>query len=70
MLVVEQHRLRTLGEIARLLDVPFHRVAYAVTTYEINEATRVGIIRLFDESGVQAIRAALSRIAGRRGVSA
>lgn len=67
MFAAEQNQLRTLGEVARLLDVPFHRASYAVGAYRIQETARVGIIRVFDETKVNLIRGVLKRIAERRG---
>jgi len=60
-------KLHTIGEIAKLEGVPVHRVAYAVEAYGIKPTQRAGIIRLYDEAGVEAIRAALRRVAQNRG---
>ena len=59
----EAKALLTIGDVANAERVPKHKVAYAVEVYEIEPAQRAGIIRLFDDAGVAAIRAALRRIA-------
>ena len=60
-------RLHTIGEIARSEGVPAHRISYAVDSYRIEPTQRAGIIRMFSDEKVEVIRAALRRIADRRG---
>lgn len=62
--------LKTVGDIAREEGVPAHRVAYAIETYRIEPTQRAGILRLYDESKIVAIRSALRRISQRSGVIA
>lgn len=59
--------LRTVGDIAREMGVPVHRVAYAVAVYNIAPTQRAGILRLFDEVKVAAIKSALRRVEANRG---
>jgi hypothetical protein len=46
----------TVGQIADRLEEPPARVAYIISKYRLKPRYRVGIIRLFDESQVQAIK--------------
>ena len=55
-------KLRTIGQIADLLNEPPSRVAYIVSKYRLKEAKRVGIIRLFSPEQVEAIRQGLYNI--------
>ena len=57
--------LMTLGEIAKKLHLPAHRVKYAIETYQIEPVCRIGIVRVWDEAGLEHIRSAVKRIAGR-----
>ena len=57
--------LFTTGDIARQERVPKYRVEYAIDTYGIRETQRIGIVRVFDNAKVEAIRSALRRIAER-----
>lgn len=52
----------TVGEIARRLKVPLHRVEYAIRSRGILPAARAGNARLFTESDVIHIREELERI--------
>lgn len=56
----------TIGQIARRLDVPVHRIRYAVEEYEIRPDIRVGILRAWREESLELISAALRRIAANR----
>ena len=49
----------TIGQIADRFEEPPTRVAYIVAKLRLKAAQRVGIIRLFDESQVQAIKGGL-----------
>jgi hypothetical protein len=51
--------LMTVGEIANRLGVPVHRVEYAVLAHDISAVGRAGNARVFDDSGVSRIKAAL-----------
>ena len=61
-------RLLTIGQIADQLQEPPARVAYVVSKYRLKPVERVGIIRLFDEKHVKAIKQGLYGIQIRRGV--
>jgi len=52
----------TIGEIARQLGVPTHRVEYIIRARGIRPCGRAGNARVFDEIGVEAIAAELERI--------
>jgi hypothetical protein len=51
--------LSTIGQIADRLDEPPARVAYIVSKLRLKARQRVGIIRLFGEDQVEAIRSGL-----------
>jgi len=57
----------TLGEIAARLNVSRHQLTYAIDTYRIAPAFRVGITRVWAEDDLPRIKAALERIAANRG---
>ena len=46
----------TIGQIADRLEEPPARVAYIVSKHRIKAIRRIGIIRLFSEQQVQAIK--------------
>lgn len=52
----------TIGEIADRLEEPPSRVAYIVEKCRMKPVGRVGIVRLFSERQVQAIRQGLYNI--------
>jgi len=52
----------TIGEIARRLHVPTHRVEYIIRARNINPSGWAGNARVFDEAGLEAIAAELDRI--------
>jgi hypothetical protein len=54
--------LITIGQIADRLEEPPSRVAYIIAKHRMKPVRRVGIIRLFSEQQVQAIREGLFRI--------
>ena len=51
--------LMTVGEIANRLGVPLHRVEYAVLAHDISPVGRAGNARVFDDSALKRIKAAL-----------
>ncbi len=63
-------KLATTGEVARLLDVPLHRVQYIVRTRaHIQPSATAGGIRCFNDESVAKIRHELNSLdARRRGV--
>jgi DNA-binding transcriptional MerR regulator len=52
----------TIGEIARRLTVPPHRVEYIIRAREIKPCGRAGNARVFDEAAVEVIATELDRI--------
>ena len=61
--------LMTVGQIARLLKQPQHRVQYVISSRNIQESARAGRLRIFDLDAVDQIRqelAAIDAAAGRR----
>jgi len=56
----------TIGQIADRLKEPPSRVAYIVSKLRLKASQRVGIIRLFDESQIQAIKYSLYDMRVRR----
>lgn len=57
-------RYLTVGEIALRLNVPVHRVEYAVLAHDISPVGRAGNARVFDDSALKRIKAALGSKAG------
>jgi len=49
----------TIGQIADHLEEPPARVAYIVSKYRLKPVQRIGIIRLFSEEQVKAIKQGL-----------
>jgi len=49
----------TVGQIADKVEEPPARVAYIISKLRLKPRQRVGIIRLFDEAQVQAIKEGL-----------
>jgi len=58
----------TVGEIARRLQVPLHRVQYVIRSRGISPTTRAGNIRVFSESDVRRIGRELDRISAERNI--
>jgi len=54
--------LLTIGQIADRLEEPPARVGYIISKYRLKPVRRVGIIRLFGEQQVEAIRQGLYNI--------
>lgn len=55
-------RLYTASQIADQLSEPPQRVTYIIRKYRLKPVQRVGIIRLFDEQQIVAIKNGLYRI--------
>lgn len=60
--------LLTVTQIADRLSEPPPRVAYIIRKYRLKPTERVGIIRLFDDRQVKAIKQGLYGIQIRRGI--
>ena len=59
----------TVGEIARRLGVPVHRIEYVIRARKIEPTGRAGNVRVFTDADVDHIRAELRRIdAEKKGV--
>ncbi len=58
--------LLTVSSIADKLGEPPQRVAYIIRKYRIKPVDRIGIIRLFDEQQIKAIKQGLFGIQIRR----
>ena len=52
----------TIGEIARRLGVPTHRVEYVIRARAIRPCGRAGNARVFDEEAIESIRSEIDRI--------
>ena len=61
-----EQNLLTIGQIADRLREPPTRVAYIVSKYRLKAVQRVGIIRLFNEKQIKAIKQGLYGIQIRR----
>jgi DNA-binding transcriptional MerR regulator len=57
----------TVGEIARRLGQPVHRIEYVVRSRQIHPGGRAGNCRVFAEEDVARIAAELRLIEGRKG---
>lgn len=56
-------QLATIGQVARILNVPVHRVEYILRTrLSIQPRARAGCARCFDEAAIALIREQLERI--------
>ena len=60
--------LPTVGEIARRLREPLHRVEYVIRSRDITPVGRAGNSYVYDDAAVSWIRAELRRITAERGV--
>jgi hypothetical protein len=56
---MEYANLLTTGQIAEILGEPPQRVTYVIRKYRLKPIHRVGIIRLFSQEQVKAIRQGL-----------
>lgn len=54
--------LKTIGDIAKALGIPKHRVTYAVDKAGVEPVARAGILRLFGDTEVARIQRALEQI--------
>jgi hypothetical protein len=60
----------TVGEIARRLVQPVHRVEYVIRSRHLRPASRAGNCRVFTEEDVERIAAVLHEIDSRKGGAA
>ena len=60
--------LPTVGEIARRLGVPLHRVEYVILSRNLRPSGRAGNARVFSEADVAHIASELRRIDEQKGV--
>jgi hypothetical protein len=61
-----EQNLLTVGQIADVLKEPPARIAYIISKYRLKPVKRIGIIRLFDEEQIKAIKQGLYEIQIRR----
>ena len=59
----------TVGEIARRLGEPIHRIEYVIRSRDIQPSCRAGNVRVFSDADVELIASVLSRIDFPKGVS-
>ena len=70
-MAAEPDKALTIGEIARRLGAPIHRVEYIISSRGLKAALRAGHIRVFSESDLQFIESVLHRMdADREGSAA
>ncbi len=61
-------KIFTIGQIARRLDEPLHRVEYAIKSRGVEPRAFAGNARVFDERAIELVAAALRGIdASRKG---
>lgn len=58
--------LLTSGDIARVLDANVSRVRQVLNTRPIEPVQRAGIVRLYDDKAVQAVREEIASMDARR----
>lgn len=58
--------LFTVGDMARELELPIHRVQYLIRSRNIQPTQRAGLIRLFDEATLTALINEANAIEARR----
>ena len=58
----------TVGEIARRIDQPIHRVEYLIRARHIRPSAVAGNVRIFTEADVDRIATELGRIDAEKGV--
>jgi hypothetical protein len=59
--------LRTIGQIARELDVPPYKISYITASRNIGHDRRVGILRLYGGAAVERIKAVVAEMTTRDG---
>ena len=63
---MSEQNLFTIGQIADRLMEPPARIAYIISKHRLKPVSRIGIIRLFGEEHVKAIRQGLYGLQVRR----
>lgn len=58
--------LMTVGQIARLLKQPPHRITYVISSRRIKESARAGRLRVFGTEAVERIRRVLAAMDGQQ----
>ena len=58
---MEAKRALTIGEIAKRLKCPIHKVEYLVSSRNIKPIQRAGNLRVFSEDALETIRRELER---------
>jgi hypothetical protein len=66
MLPTSTTTVPTVGEIARRLAEPLHRIEYVIRSRSIQPASRAGNVRIFAEADVAFIADELRQIAARQ----
>lgn len=66
-MAIEPDKALTIGEIARRLGCPIHRIEYIIESRHIQPRQRAGIARVFAETDVEYIGSVLRRIEAERG---
>jgi len=56
----------TVGEIARRLGCPLHRVEYLIRSRHIRPASRAGLLRVFSPEDMRRIASDLNRMDSKR----
>lgn len=62
----QHERLLTLGQLAAILQIPNHRLKYAIDQHHITPAMKVGILRVWTEADIPEIKRALEHVAANR----
>lgn len=65
-MAIEPDKALTIGEIARRLGAPIHRIEYIISSRSLKATLRAGHIRVFSEADVTYIEQILRRIAAER----
>ena len=71
MVTVKPDKALTIGEIARRLGAPIHRIEYIISSRGLKATLRAGHARIFSESDLQFIEGVLRKMdADREGSAA
>ena len=58
---MDEKKLLTVGEIAKRLDCPIHKILYLIETRQIKPIQRAGCLRIFNDEVLEILRAELQR---------